>query len=224
MLRNPNEAPLAGNNSLAIAIAGSSITGDRRQRHVAFLYRHESKALMLLHLGWHELVIYESWPAAHYAWLEISGIDPEVQETFVDWVEIVAIASQDGTSPVPYSAHFRPSGNFDENGHYINKHDGTGLTCATFILAMFADFQLPLIDTSTWPRRPDDFSWFRRMWRRLRKRLERIDLILQFNRRQELRRYRPEEVAAAAAIFSGAPLAFDVVTAQVDIFEPSLPD
>ena len=238
MLKAPDEPPFQGRNSLAIAIAGCSVTCDVRQRHVAFLYRNSTNSPFLLHLGWHHIVTYEPWPARDYSWLELSGLDPELQELFVDWVEIIAVWSKNGTHPIPYSAFFRPTGNFDSKGHFIDQHDGTGLTCATFILAMFADYELPLIDVSTWPKRAQDFAWLLRIFRRLKRyfknkgwldagvptaNLLRADLLRQFFRRRELKRFRPEEVISAGSIFKGAPLPFNNVDAQVAVLEPSLP-
>lgn len=224
-MQGPSETPLVGENSLAVAIAGSSITHDRGQRHVAFLYRHESKNLLLLHLGWHELVYYERWPAKHYSWLEIGGIDPEVQELFIDWVEIIAAAADDKTKPIPYSAIFRPAGNFDSSGHYIDKSDGSGLTCATFILAMFADYKMPLIDASSWPKRIEDFTWFRKIWKKLRTSFPELKItwIEQFKQRRNLKRFRPEEVVAAGSLYAGEPLAHDVVDKKVAQISASFP-
>jgi hypothetical protein len=222
-VRPPSDTPLSGSNSLAIAIAGSSITDDVRQRHVGILYRTEANVILLLHLGWHERLFHEDWPGQHYSWIEVGGIDPEVQELFVDWVSIVVDASRDNTAPIPYSAFFRPTGNFDSSGHFVNRHDGTGLTCATFILALFADYQLPLILPNTWPRRIEDSRWFRRIWSRLRPYVPPVDLIKQFQRRRLLKRYRPEEVAAAGALFSGAALSFDPVSAKTTELESTFP-
>jgi hypothetical protein len=231
LLKRPSDTPLTGVHSLAIAVAGSSITGDSRQRHVAFLYRHESKNLLLLHLGWHNLLMYESWPSFHYSWLEVSGIAPDLQELFIDWVEVVATTVNGQAADIPYSAHFRPTGNFDASGHYIDKKDGTGLTCATFILAMFADYRLPLIDPASWPKRNDDFTWFRKMWGRLKKwgirekvlPQMRIGLIEQFKQRRQLKRFRPEEIVAAGSLFSGIPLNFSEVAQRLPAITPELP-
>lgn len=178
---------------------------------------------MLLHLGWHHQMHHEPWLNQDYYWLELGGIDPDLQEIFIDWVELIAIASKDGTHPVPYSAIFRPSGNFDTSGHYIDKHDGTGLTCATFILAMFADFKFPLIEPETWPRRGQDFRWFRKMFGKLRPYVDRVELVKQYFRRRELKRFRPEEVVAAGGIFAGTPLPFPPVEAKTRELGPHFP-
>lgn len=206
--------PKAMVESIAFAIAGSPITGDRRQKHVALAYRSDSAKVMLLHLGWHHQLHHNEWDGIYY-WLEVGGLERELQETFADWAVLVADASP-GT-PIPYSIIFRPDRNFDVDGHFINQNDGSGLTCATFLLALFSDYELPLIDVSNWPTsRTDDLTWVRKILRMLRKQIQ-LNLLPkwvwleQVKRRHQLKRFRPEEVFATAALYSGEPLQFSVV-------------
>jgi hypothetical protein len=169
---------------------------------------------MLLHLGWHHKLDHEPWNGM-YHWLEFGGLDRELQETFADWAVLVADASPG--IPIPYSIIFRPGKNFDIQGRFIHQDDGSGLTCATFLLALFSDYDLPLIDVSTWPEyRSGDLTWVRKILKALRKqiqlkRLPAWDWIEQAKRRHKLRRFRPEEVFATASLFSGEPLDFSVV-------------
>jgi hypothetical protein len=203
--------PVAMAESIAFAIAGSAITGDKRQKHVAMIYRAENSKLMLIHLGWHHRLHHQPWNGA-YHWLEFRGLDRELQETFADWAVLVADASP-GT-PIPYSIIFRPGRNFDVKGRFINSTDGSGLTCATFLLALFSDYDLPLVDASSWPvSRTGDLTWIRKILRMLRSQINRNllpswDWVEQAKRRHKLRRFRPEEVFAAAALFTGTPLNF----------------
>jgi len=199
--------------SVAFAIVGSAITNSRHQKHVALIYRAENSNMMLLHLGWHRKLYHEKWKGL-YHWSEFGGVDRELQETFADWAVIVAEA--DPGVPIPYSLIFRQGRHFDSKGNFIPEKDGSGLTCATFLLALFSDFDLPLLDVSSWPRsRPGDFTWMRKILKALRdqigERLPAWDWIEQVRRRHTLKRFRPEEVFATAALFSGEPLDFTVV-------------
>ncbi|WP_156480967.1 hypothetical protein [Variovorax sp. PAMC 28711] len=226
LIRPPEETPFTQKNVLGIAIAGSSLTRERGQRHVALVYKQASRALVMLHLGWNKTLLYQRWEARHYSWIEMDGIDPDVQELFCDWAEIVAISSRTGIHPIPYSAFFRPTGNFDASGNFVNMQDGSGLTCSTFILALFSDYKLPLIDAASWPARIEDARWFRKIWGKLRRIdpiLSKIDLILQFKRRRQLRRFRPEEVLAAGSLYSGSELNFASVSQRVSSFSTALP-
>lgn len=212
--KRPDEISNAMGESIAFAIAGSLVTCDKRQKHVAMIYRAENSKLMLLHLGWHHQLHHEQWDGK-YHWLEFGGLDRELQETFADWAVLVADASPG--IPIPYSIIFRPGKNFDVEGRFVNLNDGSGLTCATFLLALFNDYGLPLIDTSSWPvSRSGDFAWIRRILRMLRRQvklnhLPRWDWVEQAKRRHELRRFRPEEVFTTAALFTGKPLFFSEV-------------
>jgi hypothetical protein len=212
--KQPNEMPGGMVESLAFAIAGFSVTRDRRQRHVALAYRSGNSKVLLLHLGWHHNLHHSEWNGL-YHWLEVVGLDRELQETFADWAALVSEASPG--IPIPYSVIFRPGRNFDVNGCFINKGDGSGLTCATFILALFSDYDLPLIDVSTWPiSRSGDLTWLRKILHLLRRQVElklmpEWDWLEQAKRRHQLRRFRPEEVFATAALYSGEPLKFSIV-------------
>lgn len=224
----PNEMPQAMTESIAFAIAGSIVTQDTRQKHVGLVYRAHNSKIMLLHLGWHHKLYHVEWDGK-YHWLELSGLDRELQETFADWAVMVANASP-GT-PIPYSVIFRPDRNFDQNGYFINLHDGSGLTCATFLLALFGDYNLPLIDISDWPEsRKGDLTWLRRIFNSLRKyevqknRMSVWEWLEQVKQRHRLKRFRPEEVFATAGLFSGEPLNFSVVESAGSKVNATIPD
>lgn len=207
--------PQAMVGSIAFAIAGKVVTGDPYQKHIGLVYKAHNSKIMLLHLGWHHDLRHHEWRGKYY-WLELDGIDKELQETFADWAVLVANASPG--IPIPYSVIFRPDKNFDQNGQFINSIDGSGLTCATFLLALFSDFNLPLIDIYDWPEaRKDDLSWVRKILSFLRntvvksQKMPKKEWFKQFQYRHRLKRFRPEEVFATAALFSGEPLKFSVV-------------
>jgi len=221
-LKAPSSTPLAHGCAIAIGIAGSQVTHSTTQKHVALIYRKESSnEPWLLHLGWHENLCHEPWNS-QYHWLEVEGIDIELQETFADWAVIVA--GTPANNNIPYSVIFNPEDNFDSDGQFLNRNDGSGLTCATFLLALFADFSLPLIVTSSWPlSRPGDFTWLRKILNQLRKYVTLPHFMEQVRRRHALQRYRPEEVATAAHIFRGEPLQFAAVDAHCQQLAPLLP-
>jgi hypothetical protein len=210
--KKPNEMPSAMVGSIAFAI---KIVPQSTQNHVGLIYRSHNSKIMLLHLAWHYDLRHQEWDGTYY-WLELSGLETELQETFADWAVLVADATP-GT-PIPYSVIFRVDRNFDQGGQFINLNDGSGLTCATFLLALFNDFNLPLIDISTWPKaRKGDFVWLRRILRFLRhtvlkdQKMPAWVWLEQFKQRHQLKRFRPEEVFATAGLFAGEPLKFTEV-------------
>ncbi len=59
----------------------------------------------------------------------------------------------------PYTLKYDPKATIDrELGKLVSK-DGKGLSCVTFVLAIFQTFKIRLIDASTWPQnRPEDLK------------------------------------------------------------------
>lgn len=212
---NPPENLVANMSApLALGVAGSCITGSKDQKHLALIYRCDDLRFCVLHLGWHERLYHEAW-SGDYHWIEFQGIDTELQEAFIDWSVIVATASKD--KPIPYSVVFDPGPNFDEQGNFLSRDGGAGLTCATFVLALFSDFSIPLVDFESWPKnRGGDFQWVRKILRLLRKYLPDAYWLEQVRRRNALSRFRPEEVLVTARHFRGAPLKFDDIKADAE--------
>lgn len=227
LLQPPSNTPVVNSSSIAIGIAGSNVTGDPVQKHVALIYRDDKNQPWLFHLGWHKKVSHEAWNGL-YHWTELSNIEIELQETFADWAVTVARAVKD--SPIPYSVVFSPDKNFDRNGQFINRKDGSGLTCATFLLALFADFGMPLAQINTWPKsRQEDSQWLVKIlkllgvyiWKHMRS-----DMPLfwqQFRQRHALKRFRPEEVVASACLYVNAPLRFEKVDPVAKILVTQVP-
>lgn len=206
--RHPNEMPDEMSESMAFVISGSR----NGQKHVGMAYRGHNARVMLLHLGWHRLLYHHEWDGRYY-WMELCGLDRELQETLADFAVLVANAHPG--EPIPYSVIFREGKYFDADGHYIDANDGSGLTCATFLLAIFSDFGLPIIDRAGWPAsRQGDFSWLRtilhalKIHEVLKNKMPAWKWLEQVRYRHSLKRYRPEEVFASAGMFVGDPLSF----------------
>ena len=207
ILTPPSVPPFEGNSAISIAIAGKHVTGVRNQRHIGLLYKSITGRPLLLHLGWHHQLYHEEWNNKYHR-TDVTQLDLELQETFADWVSIVA--SNESNREIPYSVIFSPYPKFDETGKYIDRKDGSGLTCATFVLAAFEAFKIPLIDSDSWPkRRAGDFTWIRKILGKLRQYITQYEFLEQFRRRHELKRFRPEDVAAAAFVFDGLPVLFE---------------
>jgi hypothetical protein len=194
----------------------SLVSHDPKQLHVALIYRTEGGEHNLIHLGWHHQLRHEPWNN-EYHWVGVQGIDEEVQETFADWAIIVSTKACE--HPIPYSIIFSPDRTFDTSGQFISGTDGRGLTCATFLLALFSDFSIPIADRETWPAgREVDVAWADRILKALEDYLEkrfpdyRPQWLLQHEQRRMLRRYRPEEVAACGHHYRGTPVHFDVAS------------
>jgi hypothetical protein len=90
--------------------------------------------------------------------------------------------------------------------------DGLGLTCATFVLAVFASRGIPLVRLDEWQARSEDVIWQDkiisdlRSWRKGDPEVEAHAAALQGER--GCVRYRPEEVMAAG-IASELPIGYE---------------
>jgi hypothetical protein len=115
---------------------------------------------------------------------------------------------------IPYG--FDASGScFDtETLDFIPPSIGKGLTCATYIKAVFSHLGLDLINESTWSlNRPSDRSWQVAVLDELRKRASE-DHITALEKDVGARQFRPAEVVGAATLPSASwPVALDDVAA-----------
>lgn len=199
MLQPPNSPPVSNKSSLAFGIKFTD-----RQGHVALIYRNEELKTLLLHLCGHQDLRHEAWDST-YHWIEFSELHVEVEETFADWA--VMVAGNSDLKNIPYSTILSEDRNFALDGSFISRGDSTGLTCASFLLAMFADHGLPLVDQKSWPRgRISDIRWAQRMLERLHDRFPGTHFAAQLQRVFKIKRFRPEEIVVTPALYRGSPL------------------
>src|ERR1035437_91374 len=94
---------------------------------------------------------------------------------------------------------------FDEFGKLVFANGDFGLTCATFLIAIFQRASISLIDLNNWKKRQSDIDWQKRVlehYDRINKENKENytdELILYYEQNIGCFRYRPEEVAAATA-------------------------
>jgi len=159
------------------------------QRHVGIIYQADQSGPRICHLAWHCILKDEPLPASyHWGYSGLDDVNKVVMAAYV------ALLKQNARS-VPYGISYIPEHYFDEQGRYIVQPVGYGLTCATFILAVFARNGFELLQTMHWPNRPDDAEWQQQILDALAGRAtpEHIEVA-----RQDVgaKRFRPEEVAA----------------------------
>lgn len=217
LLNQPTNRPLTGDSILAIGVGGFDVTQDAEQKHVALIYLNEAGAPQLMHLEWYKRFRQEDWNGLYY-WIEFKGLPTQVEESFVEWIGLVAEKASRINSGIPYSLFYNEQRSFNSDGTYIERGDGGGLTCATFILALFADFGIPLIDFASWPvNRPGDVKWVEKILPILAKTVvckfpqDSTNFLSLFLKRHSLKRFRPEETLVTAGLYAGSPLPFEVV-------------
>jgi len=196
-----DEKPFEGVQHAAVAIRGS-VGG---QRHLGILHRDiDSNSVLMLHLAWHHQLRNES-PKPAYLWVD-PAIHPRRLAQVAAICRLIWRMNQKGGLPYGFSP---PNDCFDaKTGRYLLGPTQHGLTCATFVLAVFHRAGLQLVQYETWPiGREGDVEWQRNIVAMLQQgaSTEHIEAVS-----SELGavRYRPEEVAGAVTM-SALPVDFE---------------
>jgi hypothetical protein len=145
---NAAQRPFDEINGVAVAITATAPD----QRHVGIFHKDESGNVMLLHLAWH-FILKNSTPKLTYAWID-SPINPARARQVAARCRQVYRANPRG---LPY-AFSPPNDCFDaDQSNYLFGPTRHGLTCATFVVAVFQTAGIRLLKDETWPAsRPDD--------------------------------------------------------------------
>jgi hypothetical protein len=166
--------------------------------HVGLLYRDdEPPKLWLLHFCWHRtLRKQEPNESQLVLWIEPT-LEREQANQVVLWCETMYSNHARGTLTYGLS---QPDGFFDVEGNITTADLGQGLTCATFILAVFHLAGTPLVQYATWKPRSEDEAWRAKIIEHLRsdRRVERQHIVA-LERDTIQVRFRPLEVAGAAS-------------------------
>ncbi|MFC1482300.1 hypothetical protein ACFL51_00690 [Myxococcota bacterium] len=167
--------------------------------HAGVIYRPELESgeldePHLLHLAFHYNLKCEPNPM-DYSWV-VPRIPFERAIHIPALCDVVLRRYENGglSYAVKYSGEM-----FDaETGDYLTD-EGRGLTCATFVLALYQSLGLQLIETETWELRDDDIRWHRDIiLPELRSRFaEETEHHSAVEAQLPCARFRPQEVAAA---------------------------
>jgi hypothetical protein len=129
-------------------VAAVGIAIHRVGLHVGVLYRvTKSDSVRILHLGQHEGLASEEPTDSYVCWVRPSlGLDRAMAVAAL--CRRIWKQNQDGKIPYGFST---PSAFFDASGRKLKSPATVGLTCASFVLAVFAAASIPLIRPETWP-------------------------------------------------------------------------
>jgi hypothetical protein len=202
--------PPARDVTIAVAIVNHPRIPN--QRHVGIMYRPHDSPVLVIHLAWMDDLRREEFSSARepWWWVRCRGLDRVVLESFADWLDIVYL--QNGQAGIPYGFDPYGVGDFTPEREYAHRGTCRGLTCASFVASCFACFQLDLIQVDTWPlNRQDDAERMKLLVDQLATKATPEFVNAQQALIGHVARFRPEEVAAAAHIFSGERLPFDRV-------------
>jgi len=215
--------------SLTYSASLSTLTEDERlgaelaRDHISILYRTRSGGqLRKLHLAWHKILIHE-FQSTHSDVISLpSGLATKLKRQLAAHCQSVAELNSEGG--IPYRLDYDENEVLFRDGKWLPDRVGAGLTCATFVLAVFNAQRLPLLTVSEWPRRTydvptkgqsgrlvEDEHRQRKLLEKLRTYYEREQLNVKDLDSQERAiggpRFRPEEVAVGVAS-SAPPIGF----------------
>lgn len=179
------------------------------QRHTGIVFQVDANAAHLfMHLAWHNDFRLQNRIGSNYCW-----VDPNVPTARLRQVaaicEDIAHANQHGQIPYSFGS---PISAFDEQTkEFLVGPTNTGLTCASFVLAVFERAQLRLTHYGGWSSPDsDDIRWQEMVVEVLRSTSgvtpEHIRIVEQETATSV--RYRPEHVAGAAAIRGRRPVKY----------------
>ena len=175
------------------------------QRHLGIFYKDdETDKVRFLHLAWHYMLQDEEAPL-QARWVE-SNLNSTLRKQL--WAYISMLASSPTRIPYGFENY---SQSIDPNtGIYLKTGAGEGLTCASFVLAVFDAHGLQMINQLNWPNREDDENWQKDIIKILEGRLSHPNPNLRVSQehiegmKQSMGfvRIRPEEVAGAFGLSS----------------------
>jgi hypothetical protein len=121
--------------------------------HAGVLYKQSNEVFAKLHFCWHRVL--RSGPPNR-------GDVFAVPDTQFDddkmWLAVFCarVARNIPGKNIPYNLEHDESVRFDRDSGELQLNGATGLSCATFIVAVFRSAGHPLVDASDWPKASDD--------------------------------------------------------------------
>ena len=180
---------------LAVKVVGTA----PQQLHIGAFFWSDDE-LYLGDLQWHLRLGREKARSADgFYWLPLN-IDVNEQRLLAAQLE-AWLRLNNGR--IPYAAasagpvHFR-------DDVWVSSPPGVGLTCATFIVELFRELQIPFIDLSSWRQRAGDAEWAARILQLLsvHSSASRAHVEAQYGAIGHMRRVRPSDLVAAGLLQS----------------------
>ncbi|MDN7905219.1 hypothetical protein QZM18_13970 [Burkholderia diffusa] len=176
--------------------------------HVGLLYRVTEAPPKFLHLGWHHELYDDDTIRNGYAWAACSGFDDHEGRDMASWLRKIYQAN---IGRIPYGFNYWPGACFDEDGLFTPSREGLGLTCATFVMALFEAQSYPIANVASWKARADDQEWFKKVVHELRthSNASAEHIQAQIDGMGRAVRFRPLEVVACASSYEEDSIGFE---------------
>lgn len=159
------------------------------------------KGFKVLHLAWHYDLQYTENTEMFTHWIK-----PKIhtKRQLMVSVKCKQIQKRIKEMQVPYALLYDKT-TFDKDGILLLGEKEHGLTCATFVLAVFKSCGINLVDTENWPEREEDKVWheqiisyLKQTWKASKFHVENV------TNERGCARFRPEEVGISST-FSPNP-------------------
>ena len=186
MVNDPAKRHFNEVNDLGIALR--TFRGEA-QIHVGLLYKIDDAPALMLHLRWHFDVKNEV-PTNEYRWVQID-LDEFNRRNLAGLCRLIASRAD----KIPYGLNYNGL-YFSASGEYLTHALGEGLTCATFVMAAFATYKIPILKLAEWGIRPEDVEWQSGQVRRMQQQFPIVAAAMRGFIGQP--RFRPPEIAAGA--------------------------
>ena len=119
--------------------------------HAGLLHRSKDGTARVLHLGWQDRLSCDwPWPRLWAA----PEVEPECLRAVAALCRLIW-KNYETDRLFPYAIKWAGS-HFDSSGKLQLGDGARGLTCATFLLAVFQSFGITLVREETWPVRPEE--------------------------------------------------------------------
>jgi hypothetical protein len=180
---------------------------DADQRHIGILYRIDESEDSVLHLAWHCRLQNETTVPSYFPVCVRPRCKNVRLRQAAGYCRRVFKANE--STGIPY-AFSPPVDSLDpQTGVFLAGPTRLGLTCASFVLAIFASVGLDLIEYASWSTdRQDDREWQEAIIEKLVKSGADLAHIEHLRAEKGAARFRPEEVAAGTAL-APPPAFFD---------------
>lgn len=191
---------LESSEIIGIIIGQSDPINNPNQLHCGIVYKYQNK-FNAIHLAWHYFLKHDGNPNCFPKYLFVkSNIHQYRQNSIAAMCRL--ILNLQNEIPIPYGLLYS-GGSFTKEGILCLDSRENGLTCATFVLAVFKSCDIQLIDIDRWEQRDSDSEWHKSIIESLQRTKVCYNIsdlhIENVNREVGCARFRPEEVAISSA-------------------------
>ena len=149
-----NDIPHIGIGCRRFRSAGRIIT------HTAVFYRDADEKVWALHFGAPRLIIRDDKHAKHFGWAIPCApeFDQDSLTLLADLCELI-YNRYNNSQEILYGLRFSYDVKFGNYTGEIELGEMRGVTCATFVLAIFNSYGFRLLDIDSWEPRDEDVEW-----------------------------------------------------------------